>query len=251
MAFDKRKAAWGVLLMLGSGIGSQSALAAASLYVTDSVSVGVYGTAELLGDPAQRLISGTPIEVLQNVNGVAQIQTSSGTVGWIRASFVSSQVPSAHKLDDALTRIDELQQEIIDLSKALEKSDNKNKELQKLTWVHGELKKARATIKRLTASQEGATQTQGEHEEALSSLQQQVDELSSQNADLLNRLAASELIITDTTAPFSSNQAPPEWGMVWLFGLTGLTLGLAAGFGAGHRWLSQRIAARFGGLKLY
>ncbi len=251
MILLQRSALFAAAFMLGSLGSATGVLAAASLYVTDSVSVGVYDTAELLGDPVQRLISGTPLEVLQSVDGIAQIKTSSGTVGWVRSSFVSSQVPAAHRLDKALTKIDGLQQEIIEAYKTIEKSEAHIKELQKLKWVRGELKKARATIERLKANQAGEKVAQDEHAGTLLALQEQVEALSNHNTDLLNRVAASELIAMENASLQLSMQEPPERGLPWLIGLVGLIFGLAVGFIAGYRWLARRIDARFGGMTLY
>ena len=70
-------------------------------YVTDTVTVAIFPTAELKGEPVERLLSGTLVSVMQSSKGVAQVKTSAGNTGWLRTDFLTTNLPAVIKLENA------------------------------------------------------------------------------------------------------------------------------------------------------
>lgn len=94
-------AALALLLILLSGL-------AGAAHITDKLVVGLYPGQKLDGKPSQLLTSGTPIEVLKRAKGVVQVRLSDGASGWLEARYVSEEKPAAMKLLEAQAELRQL-----------------------------------------------------------------------------------------------------------------------------------------------
>ncbi|ALP52064.1 hypothetical protein Tel_02300 [Candidatus Tenderia electrophaga] len=227
-----------------------------SAYVTDQVSIAVFPKADLSGEPVERLLSGTPVEVLQTTDGVAEVKTGAGNSGWMRSDFLTSALPAVVKLEQAETELreanmilDAADEKIARLEKeqaALKKQAEAAKELG---WMRAELSKARdkaAALEKQLASQQAET---SEVDQQAETLEQRIATLETENQDLQKRLGAV-LMISDDTQPATREQ-PPAAPASFPWSAVALVLGLAAGFAAGYYWLERRLRQRFGGIKVY
>ncbi len=259
----KLRCVWLVLTLAAAPL---SAGVAASIYITDSVSVALFPDQGLSGEPIQRLLSGTAVEVLESRGEFTQIRTGSGNIGWVRSSFLTANVPAIIQLDEVVALVDELQDELalsrqsVDaLQDELAASKRRLATLQKsadagkdVGWLKGELKKSREAA---AQAQESLAQKLSELEalqQQLTETQAQLQELKSANDDLYQKLAASELILTDAAADGGPTE-PQEGGGygVLLWSAVAVLLALGAGFVAGYRWLDRKVVRHFGGIRLY
>ncbi len=245
-----------LLLALATGARAEPA------YITDSISVALFPTAELTGEPLQRLLSGTPVEIVERRGEVARIRTGGGSEGWIRATFLSISTPATVELDQALAIIDELQDELAsqkvvidelqDELAAARKGGKAQEQLARdVRWLKAELKKTRSALaeaeQALEQKREGETQEAG----ALAEAQEQIARLEALNQELRMKLAASELILSERAeATAQTEQAPsPLWPLLGI--VVAVVAAAAGGFYAGYRYLDRKVVERFGGIRFH
>ena len=77
-------------------------------YVTDSLRLSVYATADGSGDAIETLSSGAAVDVLERDAGYARVRTGAGREGWVKTAFLVAMKP-------ARARVAELEAEIADL----------------------------------------------------------------------------------------------------------------------------------------
>lgn len=77
-------------------------------YVTDSLRLSVYATADGSGDAIETLSSGAGVDVLERDSGYARVRTAAGREGWVKTAFLVAMKP-------ARARVAELEAEIADL----------------------------------------------------------------------------------------------------------------------------------------
>ncbi len=227
--------------------------AAGPIYITDSVTVALFPDPSLTGEPIQRLLSATPVELLSNNDGIAQIRTEAGQTGWVRSTFLTASVPAVIQLDETLKLVDELQDELAAAKAELAQAQKEAAAAKDVRWLKAELKKTRAATKQ-------AEQALAQKQEALAALQQTVTEsdqrlaeLTAANEDLQQRLAAAELIASDGVD--NEAEARAETGNGWLawWPLPALIAAAAIGFAAGYRWLDHKVRGKrlAGGIRIY
>ncbi len=237
---------------------------AAPVYITDSVSVALFPSPTLKGEPVQRLLSGSSVEVLDSAEGVTQVRTGDGSVGWVRSSFLTANVPAIIQLDEVLALLDELQDELAlsrqradDLQNELVASKTQMASLQKraeagknVGWLKGELQKSREMVAQMRedlASKEAEVLSL---QQQLSTDQNRVVELQAVNDDLYAKLAASELIMADTTGDEAGDKDNRGY-YAWLWGGVAVLASLGIGFASGYRWLDRKLQKHFGGIRFY
>jgi len=71
---------------------------AETLYVIDQLIVSVSSTADESGERVASLHSGDSVEVLELHDAYAHVRLASGTEGWIKASYLSPELPLQKKL---------------------------------------------------------------------------------------------------------------------------------------------------------
>ena len=222
-------------------------------YVTDSITVGIFKSSDLKGEPLERLPSGALLDILQSSADVAKVKSGSGKIGWMRTTFLTTNLPANIQLENT----------VHELSKANVAIDRRDKEIKKLKdvakqakkdtgWMKAEMEKARKKAAELSKQLKAEQSQVSEVDSQTDSLASQVDELTAKNTDLEQRLAAT-LLLNDIVEPndiaeekdLSLNKVSSLWGVA------GLVLGLVAGFAAGFYWLDRRVRQRFGGVRVY
>ena len=222
-------------------------------YVTDSITVGIFKASDLKGEPLERLPSGALLDVLQSTADVAEVKSGSGKTGWVRATFLTTNLPatiqlknSDRELSKANTALDKANVEIKKLEKTAKKAS------KDAGWMKAEMEKARKKAAALEKQLKSKQSQASEVEQQADTLDSQLDELKAKNADLEQRLAATLLISgaaeLDEVVEESAGQSIKA---VFSWPIVTLILGLAAGFAAGFYWLDRRVRQRFGGVRVY
>ena len=89
-------------LALGAWIGGA---AAETVYVTDSLRLGLHVAPDTSDKPFDNLLSGTPVEVLERNSSYAHVRLADGREGWVKATFLVADKPAAARvleLEEAL-----------------------------------------------------------------------------------------------------------------------------------------------------
>jgi SH3 domain protein len=81
---------------------------AETVYVTDSLRLGLYHSDDTSDKPFLNLVSGTQLEVLERNASLARVRTSGGEEGWVKSAFLVPDKP-------AQTRVAELEVELAGL----------------------------------------------------------------------------------------------------------------------------------------
>jgi SH3 domain protein len=244
------KRLWPILLLVANSAVADTA------YVTDTITVAVFPGSDLQGEPVERLLSGSLVDVLQSGNGVAKIKTGSGKTGWLRTDFLTTNLPTAIKLEHAEselsktnTRLDAANKKVAELEKSQGSLKKEADEARKNAgWMKAEMNKARdkaAALKKLLTSQQADVSETGQQTK---SLQQHIDSLEAEKKDLQQRLAAT-LMINNEAGPPPQATDPTARDFPW--SAVTLVVGLLAGFAAGWYWIDRRVRRRFGGARVY
>lgn len=245
-----------LVLVLLLGLAASPTLASTA-YVTDSITVAVFSNANLEGEPLERIVSGALVDVLQTGTGVTQVKVGSGKTGWLRTTFLTTNLPISIRLEEAESQVSKLNGQL-DKAKSnallLEKEAAKAKDL---VWMRAELKKARDKVKsletKLAVQKKQLTefQTQIPPVDPVTEARLELENIQALNADLEQRLAATLLINSDVDlmADIHSPADEASWTVGLSWGLAGLGLGLLAGFAAGYRWLARQVERRY--VKVY
>jgi SH3 domain protein len=96
------------LSLVAALCGAAASAAAETVYVTDSLRLGIHAAADTSDAPFANLVSGTALEVLERNSSFARVRAPDGQEGWVRASFLVEIKP-------ALARVMELESEIVSL----------------------------------------------------------------------------------------------------------------------------------------
>src|SRR5436190_7518026 len=85
------------LLCLALGAWAGGA-AAETVYVTDSLRLGLYAAADASEKPLENLVSGTAVEVLERESNMAHVRLADGREGWVKATFLVADKPAAARI---------------------------------------------------------------------------------------------------------------------------------------------------------
>ncbi len=233
--------------------------AAESAFVTDAITISVFESQELTGTSSQRLMSGSPVEVLQRSGEAAQIKTSTGITGWIRASNLTTKQPAALQLEALQAQLKQAKSELSALSKSATDADQASKDAR---WMKAEMNKAREQVKALEAELKqtqtklkALTGAQAENAAAVAaeedSARGQLAALQAEIEELRLKLAASDLITRDQLGLDEDLGADLHAGAPMAVLLGVLVLGLVLGAWLSYAYLDKRLTQRFGGIKLH
>jgi uncharacterized protein YgiM (DUF1202 family) len=84
-------------LALGAWAGSAGA---ETVYVTDSLRLGLHAAADTSDRPFDNLVSGTAVEVLERNSNYAHVRLADGREGWVKATFLVAEKPAAARVLD-------------------------------------------------------------------------------------------------------------------------------------------------------
>jgi SH3 domain protein len=82
-------------LALGAWAGSAGA---DTVYVTDSLRLGVHAAPDTSDRPFDNLVSGTSVEVLERNSSYARVRLADGREGWVKATFLVADKPAAARV---------------------------------------------------------------------------------------------------------------------------------------------------------
>ena len=72
-----------------------AALAAAdTVYVTDSLRLGLHAASDTSDRPFETLVSGAALEVLERATNYTRVRTSDGQEGWVKSAYLVEQKPA-------------------------------------------------------------------------------------------------------------------------------------------------------------
>lgn len=226
---------------------------AETAYITDSITVGVFKDAKLKGEPLERLPSGALVDVLQSTADVAKIKSGSGKTGWMRTSFLTSNLPAVIQLENADHKLNKANSALDKAKKKIEKIEKKAKQASKdAGWMKAEMEKARKKMAAADVQLKSRLSQTSEVEKQAETLDVQLAELRLKNADLEQRLAATLLInAVDEVEAVTAEEVLPqdESNLPWV--IVAVILALLLGFAAGYYWLDRRVRQRFCGVRVY
>lgn len=151
-----------VLSLWAGGAGAET------VYVTDSLRLGLHEAADTSDRPFENLVSGTPLEVLERNPSYARVRVPDGREGWVKATFVVTEKPAA-------ARVLELEAEIAGFeSAAVAARAAQSAAEQELAALRSELKattgsaeSVKETIERLQSENSGYMQQLESYRHAL------------------------------------------------------------------------------------
>jgi Bacterial SH3 domain len=85
---------------------------AETLYVIDQLIVSVSSTADETGERIATIHSGDSVQVLERRDAYAHVRLSSGAEGWVKAAYLSPELPLQQKLTSQVQELDRLKQEV-------------------------------------------------------------------------------------------------------------------------------------------
>ena len=71
---------------------------AETVYVTDSLRLGLHAAADTSDRPFDNLVSGTAVEVLERNSNYARVRLADGREGWVKATFLVAEKPAAARV---------------------------------------------------------------------------------------------------------------------------------------------------------
>jgi SH3 domain protein len=81
-----------VLCLWAGGAGAET------VYVTDSLRLGLHAASDTSDRPMENLVSGTPLEVLERNPNYARVRLADGREGWVKATFIVAEKPAAARV---------------------------------------------------------------------------------------------------------------------------------------------------------
>lgn len=91
---------------------SVASASAETLYVIDQLIVSVTSTADDSGERITSIHSGDSVQLLERREAYARVRLASGTEGWVKASYLSPELPLQQKLAAQAAELERLKQEL-------------------------------------------------------------------------------------------------------------------------------------------
>jgi SH3 domain protein len=91
-----------ICLALGAWVGG---VGAETVYVTDSLRLGLHAAPDTSDRPFENLVSGTAVEVLERNPNYARVRLADGREGWAKATFLVAEKPAAARVLELETEI--------------------------------------------------------------------------------------------------------------------------------------------------
>jgi SH3 domain protein len=103
----RRIAATSLVLLLASAAGAEE-----TMYVTDSLQLGLHRAEDTSDDPFENISSGTEVTVLERSANYARVRTPDGKEGWVRSFYLVSEKPARLRVAEVEARAAELEREL-------------------------------------------------------------------------------------------------------------------------------------------
>ena len=140
------------LLAIVAGAGLPLGAGAATLYVTDSLRLGIHEAEDTSDRPFDNLTSGMEVEVLERNTNYARVKLADGREGWVKAAFIVPEKPAAARVLELEATITGLER---DVATARSAQGAAEQELSRLTnqmiATTGSAEAIEDTVKRLRA----------------------------------------------------------------------------------------------------
>lgn len=98
--------------------GAAAAALGETVYVTDTLRLGLHAAEDTSGQPIESLASGTRLEVLERRPNYARVRTPAGVEGWVKSAFVVTDVPARYRFAALEAELAQLQAELAPLRAA-------------------------------------------------------------------------------------------------------------------------------------
>ncbi len=218
--------------------------------MTDSITVGIFASSKLKGEPLERLSSGELVDILQSTADVAEVKSGSGKTGWVRTTFLTTNFPVSIQLENSDHELSKANAALVKAKQQIEALEKTAKKASKdAGWMKAEMEKARKKAATLETTVKSKQRQASEVDQQAGTLASQLDELTAKNTDLEQRLAATLLI--NAADEVEEENVSSLAGSAFPWPIVTLILGLVAGFAAGFYWLDRRVRQRFGGVRVY
>ncbi|MEP7243067.1 MAG: SH3 domain-containing protein [Gammaproteobacteria bacterium] len=189
-------------------------------YVIEQLYVTVNAAADGTGERVAQIKSGDKVELLDRDGDQAHVRLPSGDEGWVKASYLSADLPLQLQLD---TRSEELE-----------------RARKEKTQLEADL----AAAKRAPSLSPARTQPQPAPAPMPAAVPAPVEQPTPVET------AAAEPTTDGAPPLFGGNSHTPN-RPTWLWALGSSLVALALGFLLGWRMLDRRIRAKYGGLRIY
>jgi len=132
---------------LGAWLGSASA---ETVYVTDSLRLGIHEAPDTSDKAFDNLVSGTAVEVLERNPSYARVKLADGREGWVKATFLVADKPAAARLQELETAVGSAERAAADAKTAQAGAEHELKSLrEQLQATTGSAESIEETIARL------------------------------------------------------------------------------------------------------
>jgi SH3 domain protein len=204
-------------------------------HITDKLVVGLYPEPKAEGTPLQLLSSGTPLEVLSQQGGFAEVRLADDQTGWVEAGYVTEEKPAKAMLLETQARLRQMGMELASLRERASGADPSGQA------ADGETSQRLAEAQQRIVELEAALARQ----QADGAARQRLEQVNAQVRQAVQTLAATQG--WDVQAAVGAGRPSIiERYRSWLIGLTTATLG----FLAGVLFIDYRIRRRYGGFRL-
>lgn len=179
---------------------------AETAYITDQLRLGLHRAADTSDRAFRTLESGQELEIISRNRNYANVRLTDGTVGYVKAAYLVTDKPAKLIVNETQAEKERLE---------------------------GELARLQASFAQPAATIASLEQRLEKSSAELAVSQQNVDELSRQNADYAERYSAYKYSLP----------------LTWVGGA--LLVCLLAGFLGGLWWTDYRSRQRHGGIRIY
>lgn len=204
-------------------------------HITDKLVVGLYPEPKAEGTPLQLLSSGTPLEVLREQGGFAEVRLADDQTGWVEAGYVTEEKPAKAMLLETQARLRQMGMELASLR---ERASDDEPPVE--TVDGGDSQRLAEAQQRIVELETALARQQAD-----GATRQRLEQVNAQVRQAVQTLAATQG--WDVQAVVSPGRPSLiERYRSWLIGLTAATLG----FLAGVLFIDYRIRRRYGGFRL-
>lgn len=134
-------------LLLGLTAGGAGA---DTVYVTDSLRLGLHAASDTSDRPFENLISGTALELLERNSSYARVRHPDGREGWVKAAFIVTEKPAAARVLELESEITGLQGAVASAKAAQQAAEHELARLRsELQATTGSAESVQETLERL------------------------------------------------------------------------------------------------------
>ncbi len=128
-----------IVVLVITGLSGGTLLAEQTAYITDSLLLRVYSSADETSSVLETIDSGDSIELLEKQGDFSKVRIYDGTVGWIKSAFIVEEPPAKLLYYSVSEQNKELKQQI----ETLQNNSSGNDEIQQVEELEQALAKQR------------------------------------------------------------------------------------------------------------